>query len=430
MIPTLLKQLPQFRRFWTGETISLFGDQVSMIALPLVAVLVLDANASQMGLLTASILAPNLVFSLHFGTWIDRWGHRRQAMIAADVIRAVLVASIPLAYVMGALTFPHLLIVGFLIGTCTVLFHVSYSTLFTAIVPRERYVEANQLLHGSRAFSFVTGPSVGGLLVQAITAPLALLVDAASFVFSAFFLHRITVVEPETEKPQPGQLASGVRYIRRTPLLWASLLSTATINLFNFAFQALVILYATRQLGVQPGALGLVIGGGAVGGLIGALATGRIADRIGIGPTFVLGSFLFPAPLVLVPLAGGTMATILALLFLAEFGSGFGVMMLDISFGAISQALVPDRLRARVAGGYMVVNNGVRPVGSLLGGALGGWIGVHSTLWIATLGAALGVLFLLGSPAPRLRDLPETADPEAGTGIVESPSTPPWMPPT
>ncbi len=381
-----------------------------MIALPLVAVLVLNAGASQMGLLTATILAPNLLFSLHFGAWIDRWGHRRQAMIAADIARAVLMASIPVAYELGVLTFAYLLIVGFLSGTFSVLFYVSYSTLFTAIVPRERYVEANQLMHGSRAFSFVTGPSVGGVLVQSLSAPLALVADAASFVFSAFFLQRITVVEPPTEEAQPGQIVSGARFIRRTPLLLASLLSTATINLFNLAFNALAILYATRELGVRPGVLGLVIGAGAIGGVIGAAVAGRISKKIGIGPTFVLGSFLFPAPLVLIPLAGGSMTTILTMLFLAELGSGFGVMLLDISIGSITQALVPDRLRARVAGSYMFVNNGVRPIGSLLGGALGAWIGVQPTLLVASLGSLLGVLFLIWSPAPRLRSLPETAE--------------------
>jgi MFS family permease len=410
MIPPLLRQLPDFRRFWSGQTISLFGDQVSMIALPLVAVLVLKADAAQMGILTATILAPNLLFSLHFGAWIDRWGHRRQAMIAADIVRALLMGSIPVVYLLGRLTFPYLMIVGFLSGICSVLFSVSYSTLFTAIVPRERYVEANQLMHGSRAFSYVTGPSVGGVLVQALSAPLALVVDAASFVFSAVFLHRITVAEPPTEAAQPGQIVSGARFIRRTPLLLASLLSTATINLFNLAFNALAILYATRELGVQPGVLGLVIGAGALGGILGAAVTGRIADKIGIGPTFVLGAFLFPAPLVLVPLAGGSMTTILTMLFLAELGSGFGVMMLDISIGSITQALVPDRLRARVAGSYMFVNNGIRPIGSLIGGALGAWIGIQPTLLIATLGSLLGVLFLIWSPAPRLRTLPEPAE--------------------
>jgi len=410
MIPPLLRQLVGFRSFWIGQSVSLFGDQVSFIAVPLAAVLVLHADAAEMGYLTAAMLAPNLLFSLHLGAWIDRRGRRRQAMIAADLGRAALLASIPAAYAAHVLTLAQLLVVGFLVGTLSVLFFVSYSTLFTALVPRERYVEANQLMHGSRAFSFVAGPSVGGVLVQLFSAPVAVVADAVSYLVSALFLSRISTSEPATEHAERGHLVAGARFIRRTPLLLASLASTATINLFNFVFFALFMLYATTTLHVHPGILGAVLGAGAIGGLIGSILTGRIARRLGIGPAFVAGSFLFPAPLVLVPLAHGPQPLVLALLFLAEFGSGFGVMLLDITLGSIQQALIPDRLRARVSGAYMVVNYGVRPLGSLLGGTLGALIGLRPTLWIATVGATLGVLFLLPSPAPHLRTLPETGD--------------------
>jgi len=185
--------------------------------------------------------------------------------------------------------------------------------------------------------------------------------------------------------------------------------ATATINFFNFVFWALFILYATRTLGVRPGALGLVLGAASVGGVIGSLLTGRLSRRLGVGPAFALGCVLFPVPLVLVPLAGGPYWTVLAFLFGAEFLSGFGVMILDIAGATIKAALVPDRLRARVSGAYMVVNYGVRPLGSLLGGLLGSTIGLRPTLWIAAAGGVCAVLFLLPSPAPRLRELPEPA---------------------
>jgi MFS family permease len=408
MIPPLLRQLAGFRSFWIGQSVSLFGDQVSFIAIPLVAVLVLHADAAEMGYLTAAMLAPNLLFSLHLGAWIDRHGRRRQAMIAADLGRAAFLASIPAAYAAHILTLAQLLVVGLLVGTLSVLFFVSYSTLFTALVPRERYLEANQLINGSRAFSFVAGPSIGGLLVQAFSAPAAVLADALSYLASALFLSRISTPEPATEQAERGHLVAGARFILRTPLLLASLASSATINLFNFVFFALFMLYATTTLHVHPGILGAVLGAGAIGGLIGSILTGRIARRLGIGPALIAGSLLFPAPLILVPLARGPQPLILALLFLAEFGSGFGVMLLDITLGSIQQALIPDQLRARVSGAYMTVNYGVRPLGSLLGGTLGSLIGLRPTLWIATIGATLGVLFLLPSPAPRLRTLPET----------------------
>jgi MFS family permease len=410
LVPPLLRENVQFRRFWSGQAVSLFGDQVTMIALPLVAVLALDADAAQMGYLVAAELAPNLLFSLHAGAWVDRRGRRRETMIGTDLARAALVGSIPLAYALDALTFAHLLVVGFLMGTMSVLFHVSYSTLFVSLVPRERYVEGGSVMHGTRAFSYVAGPSVGGLLVQALSAPVTLVVDACSYLVSALFLRRVEAVEPETEEAGRGHVAAGVRFILASPIVRAALGATATINFFNYVFFALFILYATRTLEIAAGTLGLVLGAGAVGGIIGSVATAAIGRRIGIGPAFALGCVLFPAPLLLVPLAEGPQPLVLALLFLAEFGSGVGLMVLDISVGAIFAAVIPNRMRSRVAGAYMVVNYGVRPVGALAGGALGSWIGLRETLWIATAGGLLGVLWLLGSPILGLRDLPEAEE--------------------
>jgi MFS family permease len=396
-----------FRRFWVGETVSLFGDQVTLIALPLVGVLALDASASEMGYLTAALIAPALFFSLHAGAWVDRRGRRRQTMIFTALGRAALLAVIPVLYWLDALTLTQLYVVSFLIGTLSVLFFVSYQALFVSLVPRERYLEANSLLNGSRAFSFVAGPSIGGLLVQAFSAPGALIADAASFLVSAFTLASIEPEEPPTEKAERGHVRAGMRYLWRSPIIRASLLATATINFFNFVFWALFMLYAIRELDVGPGLLGVVLGAASMGGVLGSIVTGRISRRIGIGPAFVLGCIVFPAPLVLVPLAGGPEWVVLACLFAAEFLSGFGVMILDITGASIKAALVPDRLRSRVSGAYMVVNYGVRPLGALAGGALGTWIGLRPALWIGAVGAILGVFWLLPSPIPKLRDLPE-----------------------
>jgi MFS family permease len=411
VISPLLREKPVFRRFWLGETISLFGDQVSMIALPLVAVLVLDANAAQMGYLVAAQLAPNLVFALHAGAWVDRRGRRRQTMIATDLGRAAAIATIPLAYGLDVLTIQQLYVVAFVVGSLSVLFNVSYASLFVSIVPREEYVSANSLLAGSRAFSFVAGPSIGGVLVQLVKAPFALLVDAVSYLCSAFYLGSISPEEPATEQAERGHVMAGIRFVLGNPTMRASLLATATINLFNFIFFALFILYAVRSLHVRAGTLGLVLGAGAVGGIIGSMVTTRLGRRIGIGPAFLLGCILFPVPLLLVPLAGGPKPLVLAMLFLAEFGSGLGVMILDISAASIFAALVPHRLRSRVSGAYTVVNYGVRPVGSLIGGFLGSTIGLRPTLWIAATGAIAGFLWLLPSPLPAMRDLPEPAEP-------------------
>ncbi len=408
-IPVALRER-DFRRFWFGETVSLFGDQITLIALPLTGVLALHASAAQMGYLVAAGIAPALIFSLHAGAWLDRRGRRRQTMLVTVLGRAALIVTIPIAYWLDVLTLAQLYVVAFLIGTLSVLFFVAYTTLFVSLVPRERYLEANALLNGSRAFSYVGGPSVGGLLVQALSGPGALIADAVSFLASGFTLGSIKPVEPPTEEAERGHVKAGLRYLWRSPVIRASLLATATINFFNFVFWALFILYATRTLGVRPGVLGVVLGAGAIGGLIGSILTGKISRRLGVGPTFVFSCILFPTPLVLVPLAHGSYWIVLPLLFAAEFLSGFGVMLLDIVGGSIKTALIPDRLRARVAGAYMVVNYGVRPLGALIGGALGTWIGLRPTLWIASTAAIAGVLWLLPSPLMRMRELPEMDD--------------------
>jgi MFS family permease len=408
-IPPLLREL-QFRRYWIGQTVSLFGDQVTLIALPLTAVLILDAGPAQMGYLVAAELAPALLFSLHAGAWIDRRGRRRQAMIATDLGRAALIATIPLAYALDALTMEQLYVVAFLTGTLVVTFNVASASLFSTLVERDQYVSASSLLYGSRAFSFVAGPSVGGVIVQLFKAPIALLIDAVSFLVSAGYLATIDPPEPAIDEAEGGHVAEGLRYIRRTPTIRAALAATATVNFFNFMFWALFILYVTESLGVEPGTLGLVLGAAAVGGVIGSIVAGAISRRIGIGPAFTFSCVLFTAPLVLVPLAGGPYPLVLAMLLTAEFFSSVGVMILDIAAGAIFAAHIPQHLRARVSGAYGFVNNGVRPLGSLAGGSLGAWIGLRPTLWIATVAAIFGVLWLLPSPLPRLRELPETSE--------------------
>jgi MFS family permease len=408
-MPRLLRGSAVFRSYWGAHTVSLFGDQVSLLAIPLVAVLTLDASAADMGYLTAVALAPNLLFALHAGAWVDRRGRRRQAMIACDLGRAALLVSVPVAYAFDALGFAQLYAVAFGAGALSVVFNVADASLFQTIVPRERFVEASSLLNGSRAFSFVAGPTVAGFLVRAVTAPGALLADALSFLCSGALLGRIRPEEPQADGAQEG-VSFGLRWIAGSPIIRASLFATATINFFNFVFWALFVLYATRTLGVSPGTLGVVLGAGAVGGLVGSVAATPVSRRIGIGPTLLLGCFVFTAPFLLVPLAGGPEPVVLACLFLAELGSGFGVMLLDISAGSIFAAVIPIRLRSRVSGAYTFMNYGVRVLGSLLGGLLGSTIGVRPTLAIGAAGALLGALMLLPTSVVRLRELPDQAE--------------------
>jgi MFS family permease len=410
--PPLLRQ-PEFLKLWAAQSISQIGDQITYLALPLVAVLTLDASAAQMGLLTAAELMPHLLFSLMAGVWIERRANRRRLMIVADIVRAGMLVSVPLAAAFDLLTFPQLYVVGFVVGTCAVLFDISWSTLFVTIVPRRDVVDANSKLNLSRALSFVTGPSAAGFLVQALTAPVTLLLDAFSFIGSALFLGRIRLQEPPVEEDGRESvlqsLRGGLRFVFGDELIRPELLCTATINLFNFVFHAIFVLYATKELGVRPGVLGLALGAGAVGGLAGALVAVRLERRFGIGPVFTVGCVLFPLPLVLVPLASGSELVIALMLGTAEFLSAVGVMILDVTGGSLMLLRTPHRVRARMSGTFRFVNYGVRPLGALIGGGLGTAIGLQTTLWIGVIGALAGVIWLVFSPIPRLRAVVEAA---------------------
>lgn len=411
MIPPLLHHRT-FRNFWLGETISVFGDQITLLAIPIVAVLVLGARSAEMGLLTAVGLLPHLLFSLPAGVWLDRVANRRRLMILADLGRALLIGSIPIAYLAGALALPQLYVIAFSVGCLAVIFDISWNTLFVAVTPREDFVTANSLLNGSRSLANVGGPAIGGVLMQVFGAPLAIILDALSYIGSAFFLTINRAAEPPIEHNSQGiraQLAAGGNFIVRDPIMRPTLLSVAWVNLFNFAFSALFILYVTTYLGVTPGALGLALGAGAVGGVLGAIVAARVGRRIGIGRAYALGLLIFPVSLVAIPLVSGSLPIILAVLFATEFISGFGVMILDISAGSLITARTPDAIRGRAAGAWRFVNYGVRPIGAVMGGLLGTAIGVRETLLVVSLAAVAGVLWLIGTPVLRLRDLPESA---------------------
>src|ERR1700728_2881726 len=276
LVPPLLRDRV-FRRYWGASTVSMFGDQVSSVAVPLTAVLVLHAKPYEMGYLTALEWLPSLLFGLHAGAWLDRRGKRRNAMILADLGRAAAFATIPLCYAFHVLTLAQMCVVTFIAGALSVLFTVSDGTLFVSIVSPEEYVDGQSLIYGSRALSFLGGPSVGGLLVQALSGPYAIVVDALSFLGSAFQLGMIRPKEPPAADGEDG-LTAGLRFIAASPIVRASLTGVAVVNFFNLMFEALFMLYAVRTLHVKPGLLGAVIGAGAVGGILGSVLCKRLTS--------------------------------------------------------------------------------------------------------------------------------------------------------
>ena len=342
IVPPLLREDPRFRRFWLGQSISLLGDQVSVIALPLVAVLALDASAAQMGYLVAAELAPNLLFALHAGAWVDRRERKRQIMIATDLGRAAPDRLAPGRLAFDALTFPHMLVVAFLMGSLSVLFQVSYSPLYVALVPRER-LDRGRLDHAREPRAVVRRraehrrPARAGHLGAG--RPSSSTPGPTSSRPSSSGASRSRSRRPRPRgRAMSSRACAGCSATRSSARRWApprrSTSSTSSSPRSSSSTRH-------QSLGVAPGTLGLVLGAGAVGGVLGAVVTGRVARRIGVGPTFAVGCVVFPAPLLLVPLAEGPRWVILACLFLAEFGSGLGVMMLDISVGAIFAVVDP-----------------------------------------------------------------------------------------
>ncbi len=401
LFPELLRD-KAFRRFWAGQSVSLVGDQVSLLAIPLTGVLVLHASAIQMGYLVAAQLLPSLLLSLLAGAWLDHRGHRRRHMLAADLGRAAALLGIPIAAWLHALTLLQLYATALVLGSFDVLFFVAYSSLFVSLVRPNQYVAANSLLNGSRAASQVGGQSAAGALVAVLSAPVALIADAASFLVSAAFLSLINPCEAPTSERGVRGVVDGVRFIASSVVVRRMLMASATLNYFNYVFTAMFVLFAVRQLGVGPAALGVVLGIGSIGTVLGSLSVGSLIRRLAVGRTLLAGGIAFPAPLLLVPAAPGHSPWAYAILATAEFASGFGLMLYDISAATIQATVVPSALRSRVSGAYRTVNYGVRPLGALCGGLAGAAIGLRATLWIGGIGAVLSALWLTGSQLARL----------------------------
>lgn len=408
-IPDLLREV-NFRHYWLASSVSYLGDQVTTLALPLTAVLALDASPAEVGYLAAAVTLPYLLLSLHAGALVDRRGRRRTTMVVADLVRAALLVTIPVTYALHALTLGQLYAVAFLTGTLTVVFGVAANSLFAAIVPEERYMEGNSLAQGTYAFSWVAGPSLGGGLVSLLTAPYALVADSLSFLGSAFMLGTISPKEPPGAERAASGIRDGLRFVRHTPALLAKLVSFTSLNFFYTIYFTLLFLFAARDLHLAAGLIGLALGAGAVGSLLGSFVSARTTRRIGIGPAMIAGTIGYPAALVLVPLAPDARAVALLFLIAAEFMSGFALSILDIAGTSLQQALVPDRVRARAQGVYLTSVYGSRPIGSLAAGLLATLIGVRPALFVAVAGGVASVLFLLPSPIPGMRQLPAAAD--------------------
>jgi MFS family permease len=405
---------PDFVRLWSAHTISRFGSEVSQLAIPLTAALVLNASAFQMGLLGTFEFAPFLLLSLFAGVWVDRLP-RQPILIVGDIGRALLLASIPIAAVFGVLRIEQLYVVGLLTGVLTVFFDVADQSYLPALVNRDHLVEANSKLEMSRSVAQITGPGVAGTLVQLVTAPVAIVVDAASFVLSAVFVVFIRAREPAVDRPSEGapsmwaDLREGLGVVLGNPVLRSIAGCTATSNLFTNGLMAVYVLYVTRELGLGPALLGIILSAGGPGALLGAVLAGRFADRFGLGTTIIASSFATGIASMLIALARGPEPVVVGMLVLAAFLSGICNPVYNINQVSLRQAITPDRLQGRMNASMRFVVWGTIPIGSLIGGALGDLIGLWPTLLTMSLGALLPWLWVALSPVRQLKTQPVPA---------------------
>jgi MFS family permease len=417
----------EFLKFWAGSAISDVGSQVTMLAVPLIAALTLDATPWQMGLLSAAGMAPILFIGLFTGVWVDRV-RRRPVMIATDVGRALLLLAVPLAAMTGVLRIEILYAVLLLTGALTVLFDVAHLSFVPSLVTADRLVEANSKLQSTTAAAQVAGPGVGGVLVSLLTAPFTLLVDALSFLLSAVCIARTRVVESAPERRTARaevlrEIAEGVRVVVHHRILGALAGASATTSLFGRMFLAVYVLYMTRVLGLSAMGVGLVFATGGVGSLAGSLVSGPLTRRFGPGPTMIGAQAAFGLTGMLVPLAVLVPAWALPMIVASEFAQWMAILVYYVNAISVRQAITPDRLQGRVNATMRFLAGGANPIGAVIGGALGAAIGVPLTLVVASFGMLLGFLWPLLSPVRGLSVMPAvghsapTPNPEPATSV-------------
>ncbi|MFL5680663.1 MAG: MFS transporter [Chloroflexota bacterium] len=412
--PSVLRS-PDFLKLWAGQTISSFGTQVTILAVPIVAALTLHVSAFEFGLLTTIEFVPFVVLSLPAGVWVDRI-RRRPILVTADLLRAVSLLSIPAAFALNALTIWQLYVVVFVNGCLTVFFDVAYQSYLPSVVERDQLVEGNARLELTRGASQRLGPGVAGVLIGIATAPVALLVDAVSYLVSALSLTWIRRSEPAIERraathprsSMRADVAVGLRYVAGHRWLRALAMTVAIENLFGNIADSILILYLVTERHVSPALIGLAFTIGSVGVIGGALVAPRLTRAIGVGPTIVLtavGSSVAWIPVAIAPDAlvfVGLTTTIVALSFFA--------IPWSVNAMSLRQAITPPAMLGRMNATMRFISWGTVPIGALAGGFLGGVIGLHNAIWVGALGCVLAFVPVAMSSIRKIRTMPDAAD--------------------
>jgi MFS family permease len=397
-----------FLWLWSSQTVSQFGSQVSQLALPIIAIVVLRESAFEVAMLGMVEFLPFLLFALPAGVWVDRL-RRRSILVLADLLRGVALTTVPVAYWLDALTIWQLYAVGFVVGIGTVFFDVAYQSYLPSLVGREQLTEGNSKLEVSRSGAQLGGPGLAGILIGILTAPVAVIVDAVSFVASGLFIGRIRTVERQPvvneRRSLVSELREGLTYVLRHPYVRGMAASVAIFNFFGNIGGSILLVYAVRELGLSAATIGVVLALGNVGFLVGALVAKRVESSLGVGRTIVASMGLSAPGMLLIPLAPRE----LAIPFFVASGVvvGFAVVLYNVTAISLMQAITPDQLLGRMNASRRFLVWGVIPLGALVGGGLASTIGLRPTLFVGAIGASLAVVPLLFSPVRSLARVPD-----------------------
>lgn len=407
--PEKLWRHRDFLLLWGGESISGVGTAISLVVLPLIAVVYLHANGLEVGALSAAEWAPWLLVGLPAGVWVDR-SRRRLLMIGCDLARVALLASIPIAAAADALTLGQLYAVAFGVGVATVVFQVAYQAYLPTLIDAGSLGDANAKLQSTEAIARVAGPGLGGLFVQLFRAPYAVIADAASYALSAVALLAVRAREPKpeaTERHLRREIAEGAQFVVRDPLLRVMTISPAVSNFFFTAFEAIVVLFLVRAVHLAPASVGFLMAVTAVGSVIGAVLAQAVGRRFGTARALVFGLATCAPFALLIPLT--TRGAGLGFFIVGQFVLFVGILIYNVTISAFRQSYCPPQLLGRVVASMRFVLFGTMPLGALTGGALADALGLRGAAWVLLAGNLLGAAILLASPLRTMRDLPAGA---------------------
>ena len=401
-----------FKKLWAGQASSLFGTQSVFLILPLAAVIVLNATPLQMGIVTAMGGLP-AIFGIFLGAWVDR-RKRLPIIVAADVGRGSLLLAVPAAHLLGLLTIELIYAVAFGIGLMTILFQISYRPFLAAIVEQHELIDANSKLEMAGSATSAIGPGIGGVLVQVVTAPFAMLFGAVAYFTSAVLFRWIRVTEDlqqlsRKDESGIGALREGFRFFRHNRTLLGIATSQLMLGTFSAMLEVVLLLYLVRELGLSAGIVGALVAAGSIGSFVGAGMATRLTAAIGLGRAMTGGILLIGISAFSIPLAGGTQLVIIATLIVIKILIDAGGVIYTIGTVSLRLAVTPDRLGGRITSIMVVLSRVGLPIGALLGGVLGELTGLRSTLLVGAVGMAASSLWLVYFRVWSIRSIDDVA---------------------